>query len=225
MADQLRYTRTESGQVYFDMAERLRERQRGSHEPLDIQDAVEARGAISSASFRAGELVECNCGGWQAGNVVDVLPGAYRVRLSESGVDVTVSDNSCVVRQPTQRTLLLGDPERTAVGLPSRSTPMLGNVDVLLSEVDAILKQRLSSPAHMQSALAPEAWHVPGRTSEWSHRTIQAIAASPACRPNAGRAFSQAERREMGRRYELADGEDSHRATVQSVDMRSSISW
>lgn len=221
MAEQLRYQRKELGQVYFDMAQHLREQPRGSQQ---ILDQVEARARTTSASYLAGDHIECNCGGWQTGHVVEVLPGAYRVRLGESGIHVTVTNDNSAIRRPTLRAMLLGDPDHVAAGLPSRCTPMLGNVDVLLSEVDAILKKRLSAAGHSQPVGPSEACYAPDKSPELSHQTIQMVAASPYARPDTGRAFEQRERRDVDRRYELSDVDDSHRATIQSVHMRSSIS-
>jgi hypothetical protein len=202
--------------VYYDMASTLRERQRSTRfNPEEIQP-------VSNLRFSLGDQVECNCGSWKLGHVANILPGSYEILLDEGGATITVSDDVHLVRGPTRSRSLLGDPN-LVTGIPDRQLPMLGNVDVLLSEMDAILKQRLTSPTREQTPAHMTWLSLDPRSErhtahEESHRRIQSVSSS--CEPSACPSPSPEQRLDVDRRYELMDGADSHRAILESGPVR-----
>mmetsp|Transcript_78692 Transcript_78692/g.156470 ORF Transcript_78692/g.156470 Transcript_78692/m.156470 type:complete len:239 (-) Transcript_78692:221-937(-) len=225
--------------VYYDMATTLRERQKVSghnmaealHERSTKCD--DTRASSEPSRFSIGDMVECNCGGWKLGHVSGLIYSplgmtapalsmapAYQVRLADSGLTITVAEAGDLIRLPVRSIPTPGHPDER-MSTPTLRTPQLGEVDILLDQMQAgLLKARLLTPV-------PAPAVSPTSNSEVSHQRIRASSAGCQSRvATYGQPLTSMERDEVARRLE--HGEHPHRIVLQSTfsDSKSPLaSW
>lgn len=213
---------------YYGMADQLRQKQRS----FDV-DEVHPVGASSgfvgaNVRFSTGDTVECDCGGWQLGTVAALLweppaPGVapmfsrYQVRLDHTGSVVTIPDTASRIRLPTRRTPMPGNQDHMIV-TRERHTAMIGNVDVLLGEMqDRLLQAKLLRPeprdqprdrprsrSRRRTASAAQGPAGPAEPNEeLSHRLIRCASTNTGIYPASGWHPTADSAREAARRHEL----------------------